>query len=303
MTTALHDAPPASGAGELQLDAKTSVRRMGYGTMQLPGLPVAWGPPRDREEALRVLRRAHELGVQLIDTAGFYGPEVADQLIFEALYPYPADLLIASKVGVRRGVDRSWLPDAAPASLREQVEASLRRLRVDALDLVYLRLADGVALADSHVPLEDSVGALAELRAEGLVRHLGLSSATEAELDRARRIAPVAAVQNHFNLADRSGEAMLELCAREDIAFVPYFPLARGELAHSAALDAIARAHDATAAQVALAWLLQRSATTLVIPGTASVTHLEENVAAARVRLEQGELEALDRLSAAGASA
>src|SRR5919108_485710 len=141
MTTALHDAPPASSAGELRLDGETSVRRMGYGTMQLPGLPVAWGPPRDRDAALHVLRRAHELGFQLIDTAGFYGPEVADQLIFEALYPYPADLVIASKVGVRRGVDRSWLPDAAPASLREQVEASLRRLRVDALDLVYLRLA------------------------------------------------------------------------------------------------------------------------------------------------------------------
>src|ERR671925_41195 len=207
MTTALHDAPPASSAGELRLDGETSVRRMGYGTMQLPGLPVAWGPPRDRDEAL----------------------------------------------------------------------------------------------VDSRVPLEESFGALAELRAEGLVRHLGLSSATEAELDRARRIAQVAAVQNHFNVADRSGDAMLELCDREGIAFVPYFPLARGELAHSSALEAIARAHDATAAQIALAWLLQRSATTLVIPGTASVAHLEENVGAARVRLEQTELEALDRLSAAGA--
>src|ERR671924_905485 len=226
MTTALHDAPPASSAGELRLDGETSVRRMGYGTMQLPGLPVAWGPPRDRDEALHVLRRAHELGVQLIDTAGFYGPEVADQLIFEALYPYPADLVIASKVGVRRGVDRSWIPDAAPASLREQVEASLRRLRIETVDLVHLRLADPVALDDSRVPLSESFGALAELQAEGLVRHLGLSSATEEQLAEARTIAPVDAVQNHFNVADRSGAPTLRRCEREGNAFIPYFPLA-----------------------------------------------------------------------------
>jgi aryl-alcohol dehydrogenase-like predicted oxidoreductase len=292
--TAIAEKTIAAQAGELRLDAETPVRRMGYGAMQLPGLPIAWGPPRDHDEALRVLRRALELGVRLIDTAGFYGPEVADELIAEALHPYPAELVISTKVGVRRGSDRSWLPDAAPASLREQVEASARRLRVDTLDLVHLRLADGQALADSGVPVAESFGALAALRDEGLVRHLGLSSATEAQLVEARAIAPVAAVQNHFNLADRAATAMLELCEREGIAFIPYFPLGRGELTRSDALAEVAARHGATAAQVALAWLLARSPATLVIPGTSSVAHLEENVAAAALRLTAHDMSALD---------
>ena len=200
MNAAASHTLPAAGAGELRLDGETPVRRIGYGAMQLPGLPVAWGPPRDHDAALDVLRRARELGIQLIDTAPFYGPEVADRLIAEALHPYPEDLVISTKVGVRRGADRSWVPDAAPASLREQVEASLRRLRAEALGLVHLRLADAVVLSDSSVPLADSFGALAELRERGLVRHLGLSSATDVQLAEARAIAPVAAVQNPFNL-------------------------------------------------------------------------------------------------------
>ena len=283
----------AATAGELRLGDETPVRRIGYGTMQLPGLPIAWGPPRDHEEAIAVLRRAVELGVQLIDTAGFYGPAVTDELIAEALHPYPGDVVISTKVGVRRGGDRSWVPDAAPVSLREQVEASLRRLRLDALDLVHLRLADPVALADSRVPLPESFGALAELRAEGLIHHLGLSSATEEQLAAARAIAPVDAVQNHFNLADRSGAPILELCEREGIAFIPYFPLAQGELARSDALERIARRHDATAAQVALAWLMRRSPATLLIPGTSSVAHLEQNVAAASLRLDADDMSAI----------
>jgi len=286
--------PIAAQAGELRLDGETPVRRMGYGAMQLPGLPAAWGPPRDHEEALHVLRRAPELGVQLIDTAGFYGPEIADELIAEALHPYPAGLVIATKVGVRRGSDRSWLPDASAASLREQVEASARRLRVDTLDLVHLRLADGMALADSGVPLSESFGALAALHDEGLVRHLGLSSATEAQLVEARAIASVAAVQNHFNLANRAGAAVLEQCEREGIVFTPYFPLARGELTRSPALIEVAARHGATPAQVALGWLLARSPATLLIPGTSAVEHLEENVAAAALRLEAEDMRALD---------
>jgi pyridoxine 4-dehydrogenase len=292
--TAIAEKTIAAQSGELRLDGETPVRRMGYGAMQLPGLPIAWGPPRDHDEALRVLRRAPELGVQLIDTAGFYGPEIVDELIAEALHPYPEELLISTKVGVRRGADRSWLPDASPASLREQVAASARRLRVDTLDLVHLRLADGVALADSGVPLAESYGALAALRDEGLVRHLGVSSATEEQLAEARAIAPVAAVQNHFNLADRAGTAMLELCEREGIAFIPYFPLGRGELTRSDALAGVAERHGATAAQVALGWLLARSPATLVIPGTSSVVHLEENVAAATLRLTARDMAALD---------
>jgi pyridoxine 4-dehydrogenase len=293
MTTATANPTSAAAAGELRLGGETPVRRMGYGTMQLPGLPIAWGPPRDHDEAIGVLRRAVELGVQLIDTAGFYGPAVTDELIAEALHPYPGDVVISTKVGVRRGSDRSWIPDAAPASLREQVEASLRRLRIEAVDLVHLRLADPVALDDSHVPLSESFGALAELRAEGLVRHLGLSSTTEEELAEARAIAPVDAVQNHFNVADRSGAAMLELCEREGIAFIPYFPLARGEVARSEALAEIAARHDATAAQVALAWLLRRSPATLLIPGTSSVAHLAQNVAAASLRLDADDMSAI----------
>jgi pyridoxine 4-dehydrogenase len=287
------DSTLAAKAGELRLDGETPVRRMGYGAMQLPGLPIAWGPPRDPDEALAVLRRAVELGVQLIDTAGFYGPGVADELIAEALHPYPDDLVISTKVGVRRGADRSWVPDAAPASLREQVESSLRRLQLDALDLVHLRLADPVVLADSRVPLAESFGVLAEMREEGLIRHLGLSSATEEQLSKARAIAPLAAVENQLNLSNRSGEPLLERCEREGIAFIPYFPLARGELAGSGALGPIAAKHGASPAQVALAWLLERSPATLVIPGTSSVAHLEENVSAAALRLDAADMRAL----------
>jgi pyridoxine 4-dehydrogenase len=296
MSAAASHTLPAAAAGELRLDGETPVRRIGYGAMQLPGLPVAWGPPRDHHAALDVLRRARELGIQLIDTAPFYGPEVADRLIAEALHPYPEDLVISTKVGVRRGADRSWVPDAAPASLREQVEASLRRLRAEALGLVHLRLADAVVLSDSRVPLADSFGALAELRERGLVRHLGLSSATDAQLAEARAIAPVAALQNPFNLADRSGGPLLEECERNGIGFIPYFPLGRGELTRSEVLTEIAGRHGASAAQVALAWLLRRSVVTLLIPGTARVAHLEENVAAAELRLDADDMTALDAI-------
>jgi pyridoxine 4-dehydrogenase len=292
MTTA--QATPAREAGEFMLGGETPVPRMGFGAMQLPGLPIAWGPPRDPGEARAVLRRAVELGVRLIDTAGFYGPGVADELIAAALHPYPDDLVIATKVGVRRGEDRSWLPDASPASLREQVEADARRLRVHTLDVVHLRLPDGMALPDSRVPLADSFGALAELREQGLIRHLALSSANEEQLAEAQAIAPVVAVQNLYNLGARDAEGVLRACEREGIAFTPYFPLARGELLRSEAVAAMAAHHDATPAQVALAWLLQSSPVTLLIPGTSSLRHLEENVKAAGLMLTPAEMTALE---------
>jgi pyridoxine 4-dehydrogenase len=283
----------AAAAGTSELGGDLEVRRLGYGAMRLPG-PGVWGEPKDPDGAKAVLRRAIELGVNLIDTAGFYGPEVADRLIAEALHPYPDNLVIATKVGVKRGPDRSWNPHARPDEIRAEVEGDLRRLKLEQLDLVYLRLGDGRVLADSGVPLADSFGALAELKEEGKIRHLGLSSATLEEFEEASKIAPVAAVQNLYNLADRSSEALLEACEEEGIPFVPFFPLAIGELAKPEGQVAeIASRRGATPAQVALAWLLARSPAILVIPGTSSVRHLEENIASASIGLSREEVEEL----------
>ena len=283
----------AAAAGTFELGGDLEVWRLGYGVMRLPG-PGVWGEPKDPDGAKAVLRRAIELGVNLIDTAGFYGPEVADRLIAEALHPYPDDLVIATKVGVKRGPDKSWNPHARPDELRADVEGDLRRLKLERLDLVYLRLGDGWVLADSAVPLAESFGALAELKEEGKIRHLGLSSATLETFGEARKIAPVVAVQNLYNLANRSSQALLEACEEEGIAFVPFFPLAIGELAKPEGRVAeIASRRGATAAQVALAWLLARSPAILAIPGTSSVRHLEENVAAASIGLSQEEVEEL----------
>ena len=286
-------APDAAAAGTFKLGGDLEVRRLGFGAMRLPG-PGVWGEPKDPDGAKVVLRRAIELGANLIDTAGFYGPEVADRLIAEALHPYPEDLVIATKVGVRRGPDKSWNPHARPDEIRADVEGDLRRLKLERLDLVYLRLGDGRVLEDSGVPLADSFGALAELKEEGKIRHLGLSSVTLETLEEARKIAPVVAVQNLYNLANRSSEAMLEACEEEGIAFVPFFPLAIGELAKpEGRVVEIASRRRATPAQVTLAWLLARSPAILLIPGTSSVAHLEENVAAASIQLSEEEIEEL----------
>ena len=283
----------AAAAGTFELGGDLEVRRLGYGAMRLPG-PGVWGEPKDPDGAKVVLRRAIGLGVNLIDTAGFYGPEVADRLIAEALHPYPDDLAIATKVGVKRGPDKSWNPHARPDELRADVEGNLRRLKLERLDLVYLRLGDGRVLADSGVPLAESFGALAELKEEGKIRHLGLSSVTLEAFEEARKTAPVVAVQNLYNLANRSSEALLEACEEEGIAFVPFFPLAIGELAKPEGRVAeTASRRGATAAQVALAWLLARAPAILAIPGTSSVRHLEENVAAASIRLSREEIEEL----------
>jgi aryl-alcohol dehydrogenase-like predicted oxidoreductase len=298
---------------DLHLADGLTVGRLGYGAMQLPG-PGVWGPPQDHDTALAVLRRAVELGVTHIDTSDFYGPHVANDLIKEALHPYPAGLIIATKVGVVRDEWKSWNAAAEPGQLREQVQENLVRLGRNRLDLVYLRVGGDGLMFPGDTPFAESFGALADLRRRGLIRHLGLSGVTAAQLAEARAIAPVVAVQNRFHIFDRSGADVLSACEATGIAFVPYFPLAAGMLrpgldlsqappgmAPSAeqlgALDEIAGRYGATRTQVALAWLLGRSPVTLAIPGTSSLAHLEENMAASRIGLTGDDIAALDKLA------
>lgn len=268
------------------LDGLT-VRRLGFGAMRLTGAGN-WGPPRDRDEALAVLRRAVDLGVTLLDTADVWGPGVSEDLIAEALYPYPQDLVIATKGGVVGLGPGQRVPDGRPEHLRTALEASLQRLRLERIDLYQLHRPD------PNVPFEESVGVLADLQRAGKIRYIGVSNVTTEQLARAQRIVPIAAVENRYNLADRGSEEVVEVCARDGVAFLPYGPLATGELARpEGPLNQIARRHDATDAQIALAWLLQRSPVMLPIPGTSSVRHLNENVAAAGIRLTQDEFEQL----------
>jgi pyridoxine 4-dehydrogenase len=263
------------------------VRRLGFGAMRITGDGI-WGPPDDPEEARRLLGRVLELGVNLIDTADSYGPEVSENLIAEALHPYPEGLVIATKGGLRRTGPGQWPRDARPERLRECCEGSLRRLRVDRIDLYQLHAPD------PKVPLEESLGALRELQQEGKVRHIGVSNVSLVELERAREVVEVVTVQNRYNLADRHSEDVLDACERDGIGFIPWFPLATGDLVRPGGpLDELARRHEAGPGQLALAWLLARSPVMLPIPGTASVEHLEENVAAARIRLGDDELEQL----------
>lgn len=255
--------------------------------MQLTG-PASYGPPRDHAQALRVLRRAPELGIDFIDTADAYGPGIAEDLVAEALFPYPPGLVIATKGGITRPSQGQFVPDGRPAYLRSALEASLRRLRLERVDLYQLHRVD------PRVPLAESVGALAELRAEGLIRHIGLSQVGVRQLEEARRAAPIVSVQNRYNLIDRDGEDVLAYCGREGIAFIPWFPLATGELARPGGLlGTVAARHHASPPQVALAWLLARSPVMLPIPGTSSAEHLEQNVAGAALTLKDDELRAL----------
>jgi pyridoxine 4-dehydrogenase len=283
-------APPAAAAGTLALGGDLEVRTMGFGAMRITG-PGIWGDPPDSEGAKRVLRRAVELGVNFIDTADSYGPEVSERLIAEALHPYPDDLVIATKGGLPRTDDGGWYPDGRPEHLRESCEGSLRRLRLDRIDLYQLHRVD------PQVPLEESVGALAQLRAEGKVRHVGLSNVSEEQLDRAREIVPIVSIQNRYSVGEPDDDALVDRCERDGLAYLPWRPLAGGRVAESSGpWERVAGAHGATAAQISLAWLLHRSPAMLPIPGTNSIEHLEENVAAASIQLTAEEFDALSRI-------
>jgi pyridoxine 4-dehydrogenase len=275
----------AASAGALRLGGDLEINRLGYGAMRITG-PGVLGEPPDREGAKAVLRRALELDVNFIDTADSYGPNVSEELIAEALHPYPEGLVIATKAGLMRPGAHQWEPNGRPEYLREAVEGSLQRLRVERLDVLQLHRPDPAT------PLVDSVGALAELREQGKIHHVGLSNVTAEQLETARRVVPIVSVQNHFNLGDPEDRPMLELCAREGAAYLPWAALSRGRV-ETAALNRVASAHGATAAQVAIAWVLSLSPTTVPIPGTSSVAHLEENVGAAELRLDPDDLEGL----------
>lgn len=285
MTT---QAQPAKASGEFSIGGKLPVTRLGYGTMQLTG-PGVWGEPKDPDEAVRVLRRAVDLGVNFLDTADAYGPVVAEPLIQKALHPYPADLVIATKVGHTRQGPGLWTPVGRPEYLRQQTEMALRLLGLEQIPLMQLHRID------PKVPLADQVGELAKLQEEGKIRFIGLSEVTVGQLRAAAEIAPIATVQNLYNLADRSAEELLDYSAANGIGFIPWFPLATGELAKPGGpLAALAAKRGATPSQLALAWLLHRSPAMLPIPGTSSVSHLEDNVAAAGIALSEGEYAALE---------
>ena len=290
---------PAEASGTFTIGGDLTVFRLGFGAMRLTGQGI-WGAPPNHDEALATLRRALELGVNLIDTADAYGPDVSEELIAEALYPYPDGLVIATKGGLTRSGPNQWAPDGRPEHLREALEGSLKRLRLERIDIYQFHRPD------PRVPFEDSVGALAQLRQEGKIRHVGLSNVMLDQLERAQHITPIVTVQNHYNLADRvsqgmneaDSERMIDVCAQQGIGFIPWAPLTSGKLAQpGGALDAIAREKQATPSQLAIAWLLRRSPSMLPIPGTGSVRHLEENTQGATLQLTQAEFERIDESS------
>jgi pyridoxine 4-dehydrogenase len=275
----------ASAAGTISLGGDIAVHRLGFGAMRLTG-PGIWGPPKDRKGAIAVLRHAVELDVNFIDTADSYGPHANEELIAEALYPYPAGLVIATKGGWNRPGPNQWTHDATPSHLRDAVEGSLKRLRVDRIDVYQLHIPDPV------VSFEASMETLAQLRNEGKIRLIGLSNVTQEHIERARKIVPIVSVQNRYSFADREWDYVVNYCERNGIAFIPWFPLGAGKVAGDV-LERIARAHQATPMQVAIAWLLRRSSNMLPIPGTSSIEHLEQNVAAGALRLTDEEYQKL----------
>ena len=275
----------ASQAGQVSLGRELTVNRLGFGAMRLTGEGI-WGPPKDRSGALAVLRRAVELGVNFIDTADSYGPYVNEELIAEALHPYPAGLVIATKGGWNRPGPNQWTHDSTPPHLRKAVEGSLKRLRVERIDVYQLHIPDPV------VSFDLSVETLAQLREEGKIRCVALSNVTQEHIERARKIVPIVSVQNRYSFADREWDYVVDYCERNQIVFIPWFPLGAGRIAGDV-LHEVAKAHSAAPTQVALAWLLWRSPVMLPIPGTSSLQHLEENVAAASLRLSQEECERL----------
>jgi aryl-alcohol dehydrogenase-like predicted oxidoreductase len=282
----------AAAGGPITLGGDPTVNRFGFGAMRITG-PGIWGPPGDEEAARRLLRRVVQLGVNFIDTADAYGPGDSERLIGEALYPYPRGLVIATKGGITRQGPDQWAPVGRPEYLRQQVEMSLRRLRLERIDLYQLHRID------PHVPVEESLGALQDFQRAGKIRHIGLSEVTPEEIERVRRTVPIVSVQNLYNLSDRNHEPTLEYCERHRIAFIPWFPVAAGKLATpGGALDEAAKRHGVTVAQLSLAWLLHRSPLMMPIPGTSSIAHLEENAAAAGLRLDASEWAELERRAA-----
>ena len=271
----------ASLAGSISLGGEISVHRLGFGAMRLTGEGI-WGPPKDRNGALAVLRRAVDLDVNFLDTADSYGPNVSEELIAEALFPYPAGLVIATKGGWNRPGPNQWTHDATPSHLRKAVEGSLKRLRLERIDVYQLHIPDPV------VSFEASVETLAQLRNEGKIRLVALSNVTQEHIERARKILPIVSVQNRYSFADREWDYVVDYCERNEIAFIPWFPLGAGKVAGEV-LNHIAQFHNASPTQVALAWLLRRSKTMLPIPGTSSIEHLEQNVAAASLKLSEEE--------------
>jgi len=277
----------ATLAGTVSFGGEISVNRLGFGSMRLTGAGI-WGPPKSRSGALAVLRRAVELDVNFIDTADSYGPHVSEELIAEALYPYRAGLVIATKGGWNRPGPEQWTHDATPSHLRAAVEGSLKRLRLDRIDVYQLHVPD------PRVPFEASIETLAQLRSEGKIRLVALSNVTQEHIERARRIVPIVSVQNRYSFADREWDYVVEYCQRNGIVFIPWFPLGAGRAAGEA-LEQIARAHGASPMQIAIAWLLKRSPVILPIPGTSSVEHLEENIAAASIQLTDEEFKKLSQ--------
>lgn len=288
MTTTKPAARPAAAAGTIALGGDLTVNRMGFGAMRLTG-PGIWGPPKNRTQAIRVLQRAVELGVNFFDTADSYGPHVAEELIAEALHPYPG-LVIATKGGFERPGPNQWVENGRPEFLRRQLEGSLRRLRLERIDLWQLHRID------PKVPAQEQFEAVREFQREGLIRHVGLSELAVDDIERARRVVPIVTVQNLYNVTNRKWEPEVNYAEREGIGFIPWFPLSAGSLEEGGPLHRVAQRHGATVYQIALAWLLAHSPAMLVIPGTSSVEHLEENVAAAEIRLTERDLEELDRL-------
>src|SRR6202165_5576560 len=280
----------AALAGTIDIGGDMAVNRFGCGAMRITGEGI-WGEPADREECKHVLRRALELGINFIDTADAYGPEVSERLIAETLYPYPQELVIATKGGLVRPGPGAWEPDGRPEHLRAACEGSLKRLRVEQIDLYQFHRPD------PKVPFEESVGALVELKAEGKIRHIGLSNVTVEQVERAQKLTPIVSVQNRYSVFDRESEPVLEFCSLEELAFLPWRPVAGGELEDAGVLAAIARRNNATASPVALAWLLAHSPVMLPIPGTSKVAHLEENLGAVALDLAPSDLAALDKVA------
>jgi aryl-alcohol dehydrogenase-like predicted oxidoreductase len=273
------------------LGGDVTVNRLGFGAMRVTGQGI-WGWPADRPNALKVLRRAVELGVNLMDTADAYGPDTSELLIAEALYPYPKGLVIATKGGLTRPGPGQWVPNCRPDHLRQALDGSLKRLRLDRIDVYQLHAVD------SKVPIEESVGALKQMQDAGKIRHIGLSNVDRKEIDRARKIAPIVSVQNRYNVHDRESEDVLVYCEKEKLGFLPWFPIGGGSgLKSENPLNTVAKAHGVSVFQVALAWLLQRSPVMLPIPGTSSLAHLEENVAAAKLKLAPEEWKAIDAIA------